>query len=99
MAKNLRVRLLAAATVNGKRSHLQTDDAIHGWPDPAAMLVKGRMGALTTDNASSGSGSGRSIAPEQRFCFGFSGALTGAFGSPRGGGSRRGSLASGSTLR
>jgi hypothetical protein len=42
MAKNLRVRLLAAATVNGKRSYYKPAMRSTGWPDPAAVLVKGR---------------------------------------------------------
>jgi integrase len=39
---NLRVRLLAAATVNGKRSYYKVAMRSTGWPDPAAVLVKGR---------------------------------------------------------
>lgn len=42
MAKNLRVRLLAAATVNCKRSYYKPAMRSTGWPDPAAVLVKGR---------------------------------------------------------
>ena len=39
---NLRVRLLAAATVNGKRSYFKPAMRSTGWPDPAAVLVKDR---------------------------------------------------------
>jgi hypothetical protein len=39
---NLRVRLLAAATVNGKRSYHKPAMRSTGWPDPAAVLVKSR---------------------------------------------------------
>ncbi|MGA8493216.1 MAG: site-specific integrase [Terriglobales bacterium] len=42
MAKNLRVRLLAAATVNGKRSYYKPAMRSTGWPDGGAVLVKGR---------------------------------------------------------
>ena len=42
MGKNLRVRLLAAATVHGKRSYYKPAMRSTGWPDPAAVLVKGR---------------------------------------------------------
>jgi hypothetical protein len=46
MAKNLRVRLLAAATVNGKRSYYKPAMRSTGWPDPAALLVKGRKARI-----------------------------------------------------
>jgi hypothetical protein len=39
---NLRVRLLAAATVNGKRSYYKPAMRSTGWPDGGAVLVKGR---------------------------------------------------------
>ena len=39
---NLRVRLLAAATVNGKRSYFKPAMRSTGWPDPAAVLVHDR---------------------------------------------------------
>jgi hypothetical protein len=39
---NRRVRLLAAATVNGKRSYFKPAMRSTGLPDPAAVLVKGR---------------------------------------------------------
>src|ERR1700734_2320386 len=42
MAKNLRVRLLAAATVNGKRSYYKPARRSTGWPDGGAVMVKGR---------------------------------------------------------
>jgi integrase/recombinase XerD len=42
MAKNLRVRLLAAATVNGTRSYYKPAMRSTGWPDGGAVLVKGR---------------------------------------------------------
>ena len=42
MGKNLRVRLLAAATVNGKRSYYKPAMRSTGWPDPAAVLVRDR---------------------------------------------------------
>ena len=42
MAKNLRVRLLAAATVNGRRSYYKPAMRSTGWPDGGAVLVKGR---------------------------------------------------------
>jgi integrase len=42
LAKNLRVRLLAAATVNGKRSYFKPAMRSTGWPDPAAVLVRDR---------------------------------------------------------
>ena len=42
MAKNLRVRLLAAATINGKRSYYKPVMRSTGWPDGGAVLVKGR---------------------------------------------------------
>lgn len=42
MGKNLRVRLLAAATVHGKRSYYKPVMRSTGWPDPAAVLVRDR---------------------------------------------------------
>ena len=39
---NLRVRLLAAATVSGKRSYYKPAMRSTGWPDGGAVLVKGR---------------------------------------------------------
>jgi len=39
---NLRVRLLAAATVHGKRSYYKPAMRSTGWPDPAAVLVNER---------------------------------------------------------
>jgi hypothetical protein len=39
---NYRVRLLAAATVNGKRSYYKPAMRSTGWPDPAAVLVNGK---------------------------------------------------------
>ncbi|MFZ0797983.1 MAG: site-specific integrase [Terriglobales bacterium] len=39
---NLRVRLLAAATVHGKRSYFKPAMRSTGWPDPSAVVVKGR---------------------------------------------------------
>jgi integrase/recombinase XerD len=39
---NLRVRLLAAATVHGKRSYYKPAMRSTGWPDGGAVLVKGR---------------------------------------------------------
>ena len=42
MGKNLRVRLLATATVHGKRSYYKPSMRSTGWPDPGAVLVKGR---------------------------------------------------------
>jgi len=39
---NFRVRLLAAATVHGKRSYYKVAMRSTGWPDPSAVLVKGR---------------------------------------------------------
>lgn len=42
MGKNLRVRLLAAATVNGRRSYYKPAMRSTGWPDPAAVLVRDR---------------------------------------------------------
>jgi hypothetical protein len=37
---NLRVRLLAAAAVNGKRSYYKVAMSSAGWPDPAAVLPR-----------------------------------------------------------
>jgi hypothetical protein len=42
LGKSLRVRLLAAATVNGKRSYYKPALRSTGWPDPAAILVRDR---------------------------------------------------------
>jgi hypothetical protein len=42
LGKNLRVRLLAAATVHGKRSYYKPSMRSTGWPDPAAVLVRNR---------------------------------------------------------
>ena len=47
MGKNLRVRLLAAATVNGKRSYFKPAMRSTGWPDPAAVLVRDRKVRIT----------------------------------------------------
>lgn len=40
MAKNLRVRLLAAATAHDKRSCYKPTIRSTGWPDRSAVLVK-----------------------------------------------------------
>lgn len=48
MGKNLRVRLLAAATVHGKRSYYKPCMRSTGWPDPGAVLVKGRKVRVET---------------------------------------------------
>src|SRR5258706_9365005 len=42
MARNLRVRLLAAATIHGTRSYYKPVMRSTGWPDPQAVLVNGR---------------------------------------------------------
>ena len=42
MANNKRARLLAAATVNGKRSYYKPAMRSNGWPDPQALIVGGR---------------------------------------------------------
>jgi len=39
---NFRVRLLAAATVHGKRAYYKPAMRSTGWPDPSAVLGKGR---------------------------------------------------------
>ena len=39
MANNKRARLLAAATVNGKRSYYKPAMRSNGWPDPQALIV------------------------------------------------------------
>ncbi|HEY3974110.1 MAG TPA: site-specific integrase [Candidatus Sulfotelmatobacter sp.] len=39
---NLRVRLMAAATVNGKRSYYKPFMRSTGWPEPLVVLVNGR---------------------------------------------------------
>jgi hypothetical protein len=44
---NLRVRLLAAATVHGKRSYYKPAMRSTGWPDPAAVLVNERKVRIT----------------------------------------------------
>ena len=44
---NLRVRLLAAATVNGNRSYFKPAMRSTGWPDPAAVLVHDRKVRIT----------------------------------------------------
>src|SRR5690349_14250738 len=39
---NFRVRLLAAATVHGKRAYYKPAMRSTGWPDPSAVLSNGR---------------------------------------------------------